>query len=321
MRTIAPLAVAAVAALSAAAPAVAAAPSATTAAATNVTATTAELNGVVSPNQEATTYHFDFGTTTAYGARTPDSGPLTGNAARKVSATLTGLAPSTTYHFRLVAGNASGTSTGADLTFTTAAATSTPPPAVTVRAAPRTITFGRSTTISGQVAGAGAGVKVELDATPFPFTEPFRRYENGMTAADGRYSFTVAPELNTRYHVEAKSSPPGTSADVQVNVRPRVSLRTSDRTPRAGQRVRLFGAVQPEHDGARVRLQRRTRTGGWKTIANPLLVPALPIDGVDRSRYSKRVRVRANATYRTVFRPTDGDHVRGKSRKRHLRTH
>jgi hypothetical protein len=127
--------------------------------------------------------------------------------------------------------------------------------------------------------------------------------------------------LNTRYHVQAKTSPPSTSADVLVNVRPRISLRVSDRTPRRGQRVRFSGAVQPQHDGARVRLQRRTRTGGWHTVASPLLVPALPIDGVDRSRYAKRLRVHATRAYRVVFVPTDGDHVRGKSAKRRLRVH
>jgi len=322
VRTIAPLVVAAaLLGATAATPALAAAPTATTTAATDVTATTAELNGAVVPNQEATTYHFEFGPTAAYGARTPDGGPLSGNAAKTVSATLTGLAPSTTYHFRLVAVNASGTATGADLTFITPAASGTPAPAVTIRTAPRTVTFGRSATITGEVAGAAAGVKVELDGTPFPFTAPFRRVENGATTAGGLYSFTVTPELNTRYHVVAKSSPTAASADVLVQVRPRVSLRLSDRTPRAGRRVRFSGAVQPAHDGARVRLQRRTRTGGWKTVASPLLVSALPIDGIDRSRYAKRVRVRASGTYRTVFRPTDGDHVRGKSRKRRARVH
>src|SRR5438876_433524 len=49
-------------------PAVAAAsPGATTRAATGVTATTATLNGTVDPNKQDTTYHFDYGKTTAYG--------------------------------------------------------------------------------------------------------------------------------------------------------------------------------------------------------------------------------------------------------------
>jgi hypothetical protein len=316
MRLTALLIAAAVSAV-AAAPATAAPPTATTAPATSVGAAAAELNGAVDPNQEPTTYFFEYGTTTAYGARTPDAGPLNGNAAKSVSATVTGLAAGTTYHFRLVARNASGTATGSDLTFTTPAAST---PAVTIDAAPATVTFGRSTRIAGRVTGSGAGVKVQLDASPFPYTDPFKPAANGTTVDGGAYAFTVAPTLNTRYRVEAKAAPDATSAVVTVNVRPRVGLRLSDRTPRRGQRVRFAGSVLPAHDGSRVRLQRRTRTG-WKTIATPLLRAATPVNGVARSKYAKRLRVRSSRTFRTVFVPTDGDHVRGKSPKRRARVH
>ena len=50
-------------------------PTATTSAASDVGATTATLNASVFPNKEATTYYFEYGTTTAYGTRTPDGGP------------------------------------------------------------------------------------------------------------------------------------------------------------------------------------------------------------------------------------------------------
>ena len=59
-------------------------------------------------------------TTTAYGLSTvmgaTDVGPLT------VETRIAGLKPSTLYHYRLVAGNAAGTSYGADRTFRTAPA-------------------------------------------------------------------------------------------------------------------------------------------------------------------------------------------------------
>jgi hypothetical protein len=293
----------------------AATPAATTGAATAVGPTTATLNATVFPNQDKTSYHFEYGTTTAYGARTPDAGPVNGNAGKAVAATITGLAPSTTYHFRVVATNASGTAFGADLTFTTTAGTG-----VTIAAKPRTVTFGRSTTIAGQVAGAGAGTKVELQQTPFPFMTPFATALSGATDAAGAYAFTVAPRVNTKYHVEAKASPTLTSPDVIVNVRVRVGLRLSDRTPRIGQRVRFYGTVLPAHDGRAVSLQRRTRTG-WKTIARPVLKPAKPLNGVARSKYSTHRRVYRSRTYRTVFRPRDGDHVRGTSPKRRARVH
>jgi hypothetical protein len=288
-------------------------PAATTGAATAVTATTATLNGTVSPNKESTTYRFEYGTTTAYGSLTP-AGTSSGNASKAVSADITGLAPSTTYHFRLVATNPSGTATGADAQFTTLPAGAA---AVTIAATPRVVTFGRPVTIAGQVAGRPA-TKVELEQTPFPFTDPFKNAGQGTTDAAANYSFQVTPALNTRYRVTAKS-PPATSADVTVLVRTRVGLRLGDRTPPRGARVRFKGSVLPAHDGSRVRIQRRTSTG-WKTIARPLLRAAAPLDGVARSRYGRRIRIRRSGAYRTVM-PAHGDHARGKSRKRRAIVH
>jgi hypothetical protein len=285
-------------------------PAATTGAASAVTATTATLNGTVSPNKEATTYRFEYGTTTAYGSQTP-AGTSSGNASKAVSADITGLAPSTTYHFRLVATNASGTAMGADAQFTTL------PAAVTIAASPRVVRFGNPVTIAGQVVGR-PGEKVELEENPFPYTGPFKNAAQGTTDAATNYSFQVTPALNTRYHVVAKS-PPATSADVTVFVRTKVGLRLSDRTPPRGARVRFKGSVLPAHDGMRVRIQRKT-LAGWKTIATPTLRAATPVDGVARSKYAKRIRIRRNSTYRTVM-PAHGDHARGKSRNRRAIVH
>ena len=290
----------------------AASPVATTGVATSVTATTATLNGTVDPNKESTTYWFEFGTTTAYGNQTAaaDAGPA--NAAKSVSADIAGLAPNTTYHFRLVAKNASATVAGADATFTTGT------PAVTIAATPGVVTFGKPVTIAGRVAG-NPGVSVTLEQSPFPFADPFTPVADGTTDAAANYSFQVTPGLNTRYHVTAKTAPPATSADVTVRVRPKVTLRLSDRTPGRGQRVRFRGSVLPAHDGMAVRIQRKTRDG-WKTIATPLLKPATPVNGVARSKYRKRIRIRRDGVYRTVM-PAHGDHARGKSPKRRAFVH
>ena len=67
---------------------------------------------------EPGTGQVEYGTTTAYGTQTP-SATAGGNAGKSVSVNVTNLAPNTTYHFRLVATNPSGTDQGADATFTT----------------------------------------------------------------------------------------------------------------------------------------------------------------------------------------------------------
>ena len=86
--------------------------------ATLITSSSASLNGSLNPNGLPTTFFFQYGRTTNYGNRTP-SHTRTGNTARPVSANIVGLAPHTTYHFRLVARNATGTRYTNDRTFTT----------------------------------------------------------------------------------------------------------------------------------------------------------------------------------------------------------
>lgn len=102
----------------------AAVPAVVTKAATNRTTTGATLHGTVNPFGLQSTYHFEYGLTTAYGSRVPVSNEGTvgdGRAPLNVAHELTGLQPETTYHFRLVASNSVGEAFGADRSFTVAA--------------------------------------------------------------------------------------------------------------------------------------------------------------------------------------------------------
>ena len=84
--------------------------------ATPVGQTAGFVAGAINPAFSPTTAHVEYGTTAAYGSAT------TGLAADGAfAALLTGLAPGTTYHARVVASNAYGTTAGPDLTFTTTA--------------------------------------------------------------------------------------------------------------------------------------------------------------------------------------------------------
>jgi hypothetical protein len=99
----------------------------------DATDTTATLTGLVNPNNQATTYRFEYGTTTAYGNQTPPASAGNQNNTVTVAQTITGLAPNTTYHYRLTATNQTGTTQGTDHTFTTSQTPTTSCPNDTYR--------------------------------------------------------------------------------------------------------------------------------------------------------------------------------------------
>src|SRR5215208_7400461 len=94
-------------------------PTATTGAASGVTRSTATLNGTVDPRGSSVRWHFEYGTTTAYGLTSGGEDTGDGDGDVPVAAGLEGLSPGTTYHYRLIATNADGGAEGADRTFRT----------------------------------------------------------------------------------------------------------------------------------------------------------------------------------------------------------
>ncbi len=98
---------------------------ASTQSAANVTSSAATLRGQVSPLSLSTAYSFQIGTSTSYGTQTPTTYVTSLLSAQSVQANVTGLKPSTTYHYRIVASELLSTVRGSDMTFKTAAASST----------------------------------------------------------------------------------------------------------------------------------------------------------------------------------------------------
>lgn len=111
------------------------APTALTQPPTDITTVTAKLGGTIdSTVLHPTTYWFEYGTTTVYGNRTADAAAPSPVGPQAVSADITGLRPAATYHVRVLARNAIGTTAGADASFRTPKAT---PRSLTVRVKPR----------------------------------------------------------------------------------------------------------------------------------------------------------------------------------------
>jgi hypothetical protein len=81
--------------------------------------TEADLHGLVNPEGLETKYHFEYGTTTSYGSNTSEASAGAGVKNVPVEQLAKGLQAYSTYHYRLVATNSTGTTYGQDQEFVT----------------------------------------------------------------------------------------------------------------------------------------------------------------------------------------------------------
>jgi len=105
-----------------AAPAAAVVPAVGGLEATNIQGVSALLKGTVDPEGLATSYRFEYSTSPSFSGAisTPNTSAGSGSETVPARAAIAGLSPSTTYHYRLVATNSSGTSTASGSFATTA---------------------------------------------------------------------------------------------------------------------------------------------------------------------------------------------------------
>lgn len=104
------------------------APTVRTDAATNIMSTSVNLEGRTTPNGSATSYWFEYGTSSSLGNTTPFQSVGNGTNSLVGTTAVSGLSPRTQYYFRIDAQNEFGTVTGSILTFTTTGATPTSAP-------------------------------------------------------------------------------------------------------------------------------------------------------------------------------------------------
>ena len=279
------------------------APDVTTGGVVRVTPQSATLLGKVTPNGAQTTYTFQYGTTPLYGDATPIGAAGAGNTPVNVIADLSGLAPATTYHFRLVAHNRNGTIRGADRVFRTRPQ----PLGLTFGASPNPVPYKRPTVIHGTLSGTGnAKRQVILQSNPFPYTQGFQQAANPqLTNLLGQFAFPLlSVPLNTQYRIVVPGQPQVVSPIATVGVAVRVSTNTSRRRVRKGGTVRFFGTVRPARPGAQFAIQ-TLRRGAWRTVAGGIARGSR--GGV--SRYAKRVRIRRGGRYRVFVAIVDGNYV------------
>jgi hypothetical protein len=279
-------------------------PAVTTGGVRNVMPTTATLTGSVNPHAAETTYHFEWGPSSSYGQRTADTGAGSGTTSLSVSAGISGLQPGKRYHYRLVAANSQGTTTGGDRSFVAA----TTPTGASLGADHNPVVYGQPVTLTGKLTGSKiSGVKVRLRITPFPFSAPFADFGSTVNSdKSGNYTFKIPlVTWTTRAVVLAEGRPGITSNVVLIRCAVRTGITSVQRTR---SRVVVSGRLTPVTPNGVAALQRQASNGQWV----PLRRAHIGSDG----RYAIGMRPRRKPMLvRVVGLPHDGGaHYRGTSR-------
>jgi hypothetical protein len=286
-------------------PALAAVPTARTGVSGSVTYQSAVLFGTVNPRGASTVVYFQYGTTAKYGAQSaPDELPA-GTADVAISLAASGLVAGTTYHYRIVATNASGTALGADHVFTAAKI----PLSLAITAAPNPVPFGAPVTVEGTLSGTGSGgAVVQLQENPFPYTGGFVDVANPeLTLANGTFVFNVlSMSQNTEFRVVSGSV---VSTDVVVGVSVGVTMQAQAGGTRKHPSIRFSGLIAPAEPSARVAFERLIGKN-WKVVGGTV-AHATAINGV--VSFATTVRVNAGGFFRALVLPVEGSHVSGYS--------
>ena len=182
--------------------------------ATDLTTNTATLHGTVIANGDSAAVWFEWGTTVTYGNSTPTMF-VSGSILEPVSYGITGLAPGTTYHYRLDATNTSGTAYGDNHVFTTMGKGS--PPSVNTNSAANITAV--SATLSGTVTANADSASVQFEwgttgsygnLTPLTVTR-------GWGSVTVTYDITgLSPGTPYHYHIDATNGSGTTQGDDQT---------------------------------------------------------------------------------------------------------
>ena len=207
-----------------------AAVSATTGQATTVGSTTAEVTGSVNPGGLATSYWFEYGTS-SFAAATAKASAGSGSGSVSVTAKLTGLKPETSYVFRLVASNSAGTSTGVQSSLTTTAAA-----APTVQTGSASGVMTTSVTLTGSLNPNSSATSYWFEyGTTSSYGSKTAPVDGGSGSTEGQVSALVSG-LKPRRPTSSGSSPGTHSGRASVSARSRPRRRapapsTSRRSP------------------------------------------------------------------------------------------
>jgi lipoprotein-anchoring transpeptidase ErfK/SrfK len=182
------------------------------------------------------------------------------------------------------------------------------PAQLSAAASPVTVVAGSPAIIAGTLTGDAGGVggaSIDLVQRPAGKAAEWLPAGSTTTAADGAFSFRVAPSVSTDYQVRYAGGVDAAAAqaDVRLPVQPLVTL-SSPQSLWLGESVRLRGAVAPEHPGAAVAIERRV-SGVWQPFLTVALDSSsrfsLPWQPAEFGYYRLRARMAADADHDPGF--------------------
>lgn len=275
-------------------------PAAGTGGASAVGQTSATVGGTVNPGGIATTYAFEYGTTTGYGTTTSSRDAGNGTTDVPVSVDLTGLTAATTYHYRLRATNADGTTVGDDRTFTTDAE---PPPKPTATTGEASSVAASSARVSASVNPRGVRTAVVFEyGTSTSYGTKTAAIDAGSDSAARTVSATLGgltPRRTYHYRVRATNAGGetiGADRTFTTPAPPLPGLATTTVTDLTPTSAVLNGRIDPNGRATTVYVEYGTttrfgkRTPTFPAGASPNASPvAIPITGLTANvRYSAR---------------------------------
>ena len=236
-----------------------AAPQVVTGTATNVTPSSATLTGTVDPSGRATTWYFEYGTTTGYGNKTATTDAGSGTSAVAVSASISGLTAGRTYHYRLTATSDAGTSHGGDQTFVASS-----PPAATTRSVSGIRDNGATLNASVDPNGSATTVYFEFGtSTGYGSRSSSKSIGSGRTAQNVSIGISGLP-MSTVFHVRVVAENANGSSrgsDVTFTTTGRPLVNTGSASGVTSSSATLLGTVDPNGHAASWYFQYGTTTG------------------------------------------------------------
>ena len=275
----------------------------------------ATLLGAVNPRGLATTYVFQYGSTTAYGSQTPSVSIGAGTTTIKVSQTIANFPLGS--HYRILATNSAGVRAGRDETYSIAKRKLKFAMEDTKELPPTP--YGGTFVLRGTLTGTGGALQaVSLQTSPYPYLTAF--VADGLpttTNAAGAFAIPVRGlTKNTQLRVVTSAARPLTSRIVTAQVAAKVTLHVRTSSHRG--LVRLYGTVTPAEVGAKVlfQLEEASRPRGKSESETRFATQAFStVKRATRNfaRFSQIVAVRKAGRYRAYVVLRTGSLVSGGS--------